>query len=29
MGSSDLFLAHGFEPYRDAGKRTIVRRNLP
>jgi len=28
MGSRDLFLAHGFGPYRDAGKRTIVRRTL-
>jgi GNAT superfamily N-acetyltransferase len=28
MGSRALFLAHGFEPYRDAGKRTIVRRAL-
>jgi GNAT superfamily N-acetyltransferase len=29
MGSRDLFLEHGFEPFREAGKRTIVRRNLP
>jgi GNAT superfamily N-acetyltransferase len=28
MGGLDLFLAHGFEPYRDANKRTIVRRAL-
>jgi GNAT superfamily N-acetyltransferase len=28
MGSLDLFLAHGFEPYREASKRTIVRREL-
>jgi GNAT superfamily N-acetyltransferase len=26
MGSRDLFFAHGFEPARDASKRTIVRR---
>jgi GNAT superfamily N-acetyltransferase len=28
MGGVDLFLAHGFEPYRPANKRTIVRRAL-
>jgi GNAT superfamily N-acetyltransferase len=28
MGSRDLFLAHGFQPFRDAGTRTIVRREL-
>ena len=28
MGSRELFCAHGFEPYREASKRTIVRRAL-
>jgi hypothetical protein len=28
MGGVDLYFAHGFEPYRPANKRTIVRRPL-
>lgn len=28
MGSRALYLAHGFEPFREASKRTIVRRTL-